>query len=99
MKPIGNHLGLVLAIGLTSIIGIAGGAWSADCGDGSGPGGTDVPCACGDRVTSDTVLDNSDPVVSTGPTDVCPGLGLKVGGGVTSSFAIARFETVKMASL
>jgi hypothetical protein len=54
---------------------LAAPAWSADCGDTSGPGGTDVPCRCGDRVTTATSLDAGDPVLST----VCPGDGLLIG--------------------
>jgi hypothetical protein len=50
-------------------------AWAADCGDTSGPGGTDVPCGCGDTVTTSTELDASDPVLST----ICTGDALLVG--------------------
>ena len=53
-------------------------AAAVDCGDTSGPGGTDVPCSCGDVVTSDTVLDASDPVAN----GVCSPIGLSVDGGV-----------------
>jgi hypothetical protein len=58
-----------------------------DCGDTSGNhdpddrrsrGGTDVPCDCGDTVTTDTVLDSSDPVLST----LCFPVGLFVAEGV-----------------
>ena len=57
----------------------AGGAWAAkDCGDDT-PAGSDTPCDCGDTVTSDTVLDASDPVVNA----VCSTtFGLLIAGGV-----------------
>ena len=61
--------GLVLLVFTTQ-------AWAADCGDTTGPGGTRVPCQCGDTVTTSTKLRPTDPVVSTGPTDVCSGDGL-----------------------
>lgn len=48
-------------------------ALAADCGDTSGPGGVDVPCNCGDTVTTSTRLGPGDPVTSTGPDDVCLG--------------------------
>ena len=54
-------------------------AFGADCGDTSGPGATDIPCRCGDTVTTSTVLKASDPVTST----VCPALGLAVAAGIT----------------
>src|SRR5262245_19101579 len=68
--------GIGLALGM--IVASTPG-WAADCGDTTGPGGTRVPCACGDRVTTDTKLKDTDPVVSTGPADVCGGSGLSVG--------------------
>src|SRR5215510_4447251 len=73
-------IGLVLGMTVASTSG-----WAADCGDTTGPGGTRVPCVCGDRVTTDTKLKDTDPVVSTDPADVCSGNGLSVGfvGGVT----------------
>ena len=52
--------------------------WAADCGDTTGPGGTRVPCQCGDRVTTNTILQPTDPVVSTDPADICSGDGLEV---------------------
>jgi len=50
------------------------------CGDTSGGGGTDLPCNCGDTVTTDTTLDASDPVVD--PMFPCLGDGLIVASGV-----------------
>lgn len=41
--------------------GAPGVAGAAECGDSAGPGGTDVPCSCGDRVITDTTLDATDP--------------------------------------
>ncbi len=71
-------------IGLAIFWPLAGATWAADCGDTTGAGGTDVPCSCGDRVTTDTVLDKVlDPVVSTNSADLCPGNGLTVVDGVT----------------
>jgi hypothetical protein len=64
--------GLVAFIALSTAM-----AWGANCGDTSGPGGTDVPCACGDTVTTDTVLDATDPVTTTVCT--CDGLGVRSG--------------------
>ena len=61
-----------LAIGLVS----AAAAISPSCGDTTGPGSTDVPCNCGDTVTTDTTLTNLDPVV----TAPCPSRGLTVAG-------------------
>ena len=58
-------------------------AWAADCGDTTGPGGTRIACQCGDRVTSNTKLKRTDPVVSIASTDVCSGDGLRVRGLVT----------------
>jgi hypothetical protein len=54
-------------------------AWADVCGDTSGPGGTDVPCACGHTVTTDTVLNATDPVT----TSVCTCDGLIVRSSVT----------------
>ena len=65
---------VLLAIGAIALF-LAAPAWAADCGDTSGPGGTDVPCSCGDTVTTTTSLDATDPVLST----VCPGDGLLIG--------------------
>jgi parallel beta-helix repeat protein len=50
-------------------------AWAADCGDTAGPGGVRVACACGDSVTTSTVLRSTDPVVTT----LCTGIGLLMG--------------------
>jgi hypothetical protein len=57
------------------------------CGEASGPGGTDLPCHCGDTATTNTVLGASDPVRSP-----CAGVGLFVAGGVTldASSALLR---------
>lgn len=49
------------------------------CGDTSGPGGTNIPCRCGDIVTTNTRLNGSDPVLKT----KCPCNGLIVAPGVT----------------
>jgi parallel beta-helix repeat protein len=56
-------------------------ALGADCGDRSGPAGHDVPCHCGDTVTTSTILKSTDPVTRT----VCPDLGLAVAPGVRLS--------------
>jgi hypothetical protein len=48
------------------------------CGDTTGPGETDVPCHCGDVVTTDTRLNASDPVAK----DTCVADGLIVGAAV-----------------
>lgn len=50
-------------------------ALAVDCGDTTGPDGTRMPCACGDTVTTNTLLRPTDPVVST----VCGGDGLTIG--------------------
>jgi hypothetical protein len=51
----------------------------ANCGDTAGPGGTDVPCTCGDTVVTDTVLQAaSDPVAA----NACNGNGLTLASGV-----------------
>ena len=55
---------------------------AADCGDTAGPGGTDVPCGCGDTVMTDTRLGKRDPVVSKRLDDFCPEIGLEVAAGV-----------------
>ena len=47
------------------------------CGDTSGPSGGDLPCCCGDTVTSDTTL-AGDPVTQA----ACPAGGLALGAGV-----------------
>src|SRR5262245_23498064 len=47
------------------------------CGDTAGPGGGDVPCACGDTVATDTILSN-DPIA----TMSCSGPGLVLADGV-----------------
>ena len=65
-------------------------AWAADCGDTTGPGGTDVPCSCGDTVTTDTVLKASDPVVNNG----CDSIGLNVAGGVQLDGHLLKIECV-----
>ena len=62
-----------LAIGLVSA---AAAIAPPSCGDTTGPGSTDVPCKCGDTVTTDTTLTNLDPVV----TAPCPSRGLTVAG-------------------
>jgi YVTN family beta-propeller protein len=61
------------------------------CGDASGPGGIDVPCRCGDIVTTDTVLRASDPVVRSR----CTHVGLFVAKGVTlhASSAVIRCDS------
>lgn len=74
-------LALVMAIPLA-----ADWALAANCGDTSGRFGRDVPCRCGDTVTTRTRLGSGDPVISTGPGDFCPGpanFALEVGPGVT----------------
>jgi DNA-binding beta-propeller fold protein YncE len=65
----GNSISVIQDLGLER----------TSCGDASGPGAGDVPCRCGDTVTTDTVLDNSDPVVSS----TCPQVGLFVAPDVT----------------
>lgn len=75
---------LLALIGLL-VVGVVP-AWAADCGDTAGPGGTNVPCSCGDTVVTSTVLNGTDPVLSTGPADVCPADGLYIGAsGITLS--------------
>lgn len=56
----------------------------AACGDTSGPNRKDVPCRCGDLVTTNTRLNGSDPVMR-GELGVgtCPGDGLFVAPNVT----------------
>lgn len=70
-------------LGIIAAVALAGFAWAADCGDTAGPGGTDVPCSCGDTLVTNTTLVspnsdpvNGDPVVSTVGADTCPGDGL-----------------------
>lgn len=73
---------VVLLLALLVILAGSGArapATAADCGDTSGGGGADVPCSCGDRVTTDTILNNTDPVT----TIACPDDGLIVTNGVT----------------
>eukprot|EP00457_Paulinella_chromatophora_P008992 gb/GEZN01009042.1/.p1 GENE.gb/GEZN01009042.1/~~gb/GEZN01009042.1/.p1 ORF type:complete len:389 (-),score=53.49 gb/GEZN01009042.1/:156-1322(-) len=41
------------------------GALGKVCGDTSGEGGVRIACACGDAVTTDTILQSSDPIVNT----------------------------------
>jgi DNA-binding beta-propeller fold protein YncE len=64
----GNSISVIQAAGLTP----------ASCGDTSGPGGADIPCRCGDIVTTYTVLEASDPVTRRR----CPRVGLYVAAGV-----------------
>jgi len=75
-----NWIGLLL-FGVTMLATLsAGSAWAdwdrrgKDCGDTSGRHNKDVPCDCGDTVTTDTVLDSSDPVLNA----VCFPVGLFV---------------------
>ena len=60
----------------------ATGVWAdhrpGTCGD-TAHLGLDVPCACGDTVVTDTILDSSDPVLEGG----CFPVGLVIAGGVT----------------
>jgi hypothetical protein len=70
-------LGVAICLTLTGI------AWGAPCGDTAGPGGSNVPCSCGDTVVTNTLLTspaqdpiNGDPVVSTEDADLCDGDGL-----------------------
>src|SRR5688500_9871038 len=76
------------------VLGLSTPAWALDCGDTTGPGATDVPCTCGDTVTTDTTLLNAaqaagaastaDPVVfEGGPEVACPGAGLVLAPGVS----------------
>jgi len=67
-------LGLAL-----SLVGAPSAGWAANCGDTTGAGGTRVACACGDTVTTNTKLKNTDPVVSTSLADTCSGDGLAIG--------------------
>ena len=75
-------------ISLAIFLALAGPAWGShaagECGDTTHNGG-DVPCSCGDTVTTDTVLDSgTDLVVSTVCTcnglDVADGVELDLGG-------------------
>jgi hypothetical protein len=67
-------------VALTALL--ARGAWGdhrpGTCGD-TAHLGLDVPCACGDTVVTDTILDAADPVLEGG----CFPVGLRVTGGVT----------------
>jgi len=77
MKP---SIALQIASSLVVFIALAtAAAWGAPCGDTSGPGDSDIPCACGDTVMTDTVLNATDPVT----TGVCPCNGLIVRSNVT----------------
>lgn len=79
-----------LLVSLATLLALwAAPAQAAPCGDTSGVGGANVPCNCGDTVTTNTVIVLSDPVRSTGVSDVCPGPGpaLSVAGGVTLDIA------------
>jgi copper-binding protein NosD len=74
---------LSILLGLAIFLALTGTAWAANCGDTAGPGGTNVPCSCGDTVITNTTLISpavdpvkGDPVVSTNDTDVCTGDGL-----------------------
>jgi parallel beta-helix repeat protein len=78
MKMIYQGRTALFALFGVAVVGVIS-AWAADCGDTAGPGGTRVACACGDTMVTDTVLRSTDPVVSTGPGDVCPGAGLRFG--------------------
>jgi parallel beta-helix repeat protein len=83
---------LTMAVAMLVVLS-AGTAWGADCGDTTGAGGTDVPCRCGDTVTTNTTLTASDPVVSTGVADVCTDdSALSVNGGVTLDGAAATLR-------
>ena len=69
---------------------VASGAGAKDCGDTTGPPpNVDVPCDCGDTVTTDTDLDASDPVLR----QAC-GLpaALLVAGGVRLDVSSARIR-------
>ena len=79
---------VVVSIGLL-LTSWAAPALAAPCGDTTGGGGTNVVCNCGDTVTTNTVLDSSDPVVSTDLLDVCagPGPALTVAPGITLDVA------------
>ena len=79
-----------LLVSLATLLALwAAPAQAAPCGDTSGAGGTNVPCSCGDTVTTNTVIVLSDPVRSTGVSDVCPGPdpALSVAAGVTLDIA------------
>jgi parallel beta-helix repeat protein len=67
-------IGLALSLAVTHTA-----SWAANCGDTTGLGGTRVACACGDTVTTNTKLKNTDPVVSTNFADTCSGDGLVIG--------------------
>ncbi len=75
----------VSASAIALLLALQAPAWAADCGDKTGPGGTNVVCNCGDTVTTTTKLvtnsldPNFDPVISTGAGDVCAGNGLQIG--------------------
>ena len=71
--------GWFYSIGLAlSLAGAHTASRAADCGDTTGLGGTRVACACGDTVTTNTKLKNTDPVVSTSLVDTCSGDGLVI---------------------
>ena len=67
----------LLAIAIMAA-GTAAGA--ADCGDTAGPAGERAPCACGDRVITNTVLRSTEAVV-TAHFGVCVRPGNADGGG------------------
>ncbi len=74
-----SRLFLVIA---SVLIVFAGRAEAINCGDKTGPSGSNVNCSCGDTVTTTTKLNAADTVLSTGPADVCAGDGLIVASGV-----------------
>jgi hypothetical protein len=74
-----NRIILSVFLGCAISLAVVGAAWGKNCGDTAGPGGTNVPCDCGDTVITDTTLIspaadpvNGDPVVSTVDADFCP---------------------------
>jgi parallel beta-helix repeat protein len=69
----GAPAALLTALALTGLGPALAGA--APCGDGAGPEGSRVACACGDSVVTSTVLQPGDPVANA----VCAGDGLVVG--------------------
>ena len=70
----GIILKMIIGVGFL-FFGTISGAWAANCGDSAGPRGSRIPCACGDRVVTNTKLVKSDPVVDA----ACPENGLTIG--------------------
>ncbi len=87
---VAKRIGLLLfAVALLSTLSTIS-AWAKDCGDAdAGIGFPDTPCACGDTVITDTVLNSFDPVVS----EVCRGdHGLSIASGVRLDMSSSKIR-------